>query len=359
MKVAVLGYGTVGFGVYEMLKKAEGLEAGPVLVRCGKDDEPFKVSSINAITEDDTVEAVAEVMGGVEPAFTYACAVLQAGKHFVTSNKALVAAKGTELAKLARENNAAFLFSAACGGGVPFLHNMALSVDTIILELLSLLPYAIPGIVMAIGVILTWSGRFKVNLYNTIWIILVAYLARYLSFSMKSASASLQQVHPSLEEAARSCGASHFGSLKDITFEQLSEKQHAELNSSASGTHNDIAAGGYLATIGVDYVTQTLTNSGSPIQFVYPEEDTVVIYGPMAIMKDTKNEEAAKVFFDWVLSKEGQQVLADASATPIRNDVTREGSLAVSEIHMMPDIDDVLMNEHTNEYFDKFDELFK
>ena len=130
MKVAVLGYGTVGFGVYEMLKKAEGLEAGPVLVRSGKDDEQFKVSSINAITEDDTVEAVAEVMGGVEPAFTYACAVLQAGKHFVTSNKALVAAKGTELAKLARENNAAFLFSAACGGGVPFLHNMALSVDS-------------------------------------------------------------------------------------------------------------------------------------------------------------------------------------------------------------------------------------
>ena len=142
-------------------------------------------------------------------------------------------------------------------------------------------------------------------------------------------------------------------------FEQLSEKQHAELNSSASGTHNDIAAGGYLATIGVDYVTQTLTNSGSPIQFVYPEEDTVIIYGPMAIMKDTKNEEASKVFCDWVLSKEGQQILADASATPIRNDVTREGALPVSEIHMMEGIDDVLMNEHTNEYFDKFDELFK
>ena len=142
-------------------------------------------------------------------------------------------------------------------------------------------------------------------------------------------------------------------------FEQLSEKQHAELNSSASGTHNDIAAGGYLATIGVDYVTQTLTNSGSPIEFVYPEEDTVVIYGPMAIMKDTKNDAAAKVFFDWVLSKEGQQVLADASATPIRNDVVREGSMAVSEIHQMEGIDDVLMNENTSAYFDKFDELFK
>ena len=88
---------------------------------------------------------------------------------------------------------------------------------SLLLELLSLLPYAIPGIVMAIGVILTWSGRFGITLYNTIWIILVAYLARYLSFSMKSASASLQQVHPSLEEASRSCGASHFESLKDIT----------------------------------------------------------------------------------------------------------------------------------------------
>lgn len=91
------------------------------------------------------------------------------------------------------------------------------SKGSLLLELLSLLPYAIPGIVMAIGVILTWSGRFGINLYNTIWIILVAYLARYLSFSMKSASASLQQVHPSLEEAARSCGASHFLSLKDVT----------------------------------------------------------------------------------------------------------------------------------------------
>lgn len=142
-------------------------------------------------------------------------------------------------------------------------------------------------------------------------------------------------------------------------FEQLSEKQHADLNSSASGTHNDIAAGGYWATIGVDYVTQTLTSAGSPIEFVYPEEDTVVIYGPMAIMKDTKNEEAAKVFFDWVLSKDGQQALADANATPIRSDVVREGSVAVSDIHAMAGIDDVLMNENSDAYFDKFDELFK
>ena len=86
-----------------------------------------------------------------------------------------------------------------------------------VLEILSVLPYSIPGTVLAIGVILAWSGQFGINLYNTIWIILVAYMARYLSFSMKSASAALLQVHSSLEEAARSCGASHTESLKDIT----------------------------------------------------------------------------------------------------------------------------------------------
>ena len=127
MKVAVLGFGTVGVGVYGMLAEAAGLEPGPVLVRPGKENEPFKVSSIEAIVNDPAVGAVAEVIGGVEPAYTYACAALRAGKHFVTSNKALVAAKGVALNKLAREQGVAFLFSAACGGGVPFLHNLALA----------------------------------------------------------------------------------------------------------------------------------------------------------------------------------------------------------------------------------------
>ena len=78
-----------------------------------------------------------------------------------------------------------------------------------VLEIISILPYSIPGIVLAIGVILSWSGAFGINLYNTLWIILIAYIARYLAFSMKSASASLQQVHYSLEDAARTCGATH------------------------------------------------------------------------------------------------------------------------------------------------------
>lgn len=87
-----------------------------------------------------------------------------------------------------------------------------------ILEVVSMLPYAIPGTVLSIGVILAWSGAiFGISFYDTIWIILIAYLARYLSFSMKTSSAALLQVSSSLEEAARTCGASHSQSLADIT----------------------------------------------------------------------------------------------------------------------------------------------
>lgn len=127
MKVAVLGYGTVGKGVYDMLRTSDIFEAGPVLVRPGKAAESFMVESIEDIVNDPAVEAVAEVMGGVDTAYAYARRVLEAGKHFVTSNKALVSARGVELSELARERRCAFLFSAACGGAVPFLHNLELA----------------------------------------------------------------------------------------------------------------------------------------------------------------------------------------------------------------------------------------
>lgn len=130
MKVAVLGYGTVGKGVFEMLTEARGLEQGPVLVRQGKIREIFQTDSMERILMDGSIGAVVETMGGEEPAFSYVSAALRAGKHVVTANKALVAAHGLELARLARENGAAFLFSAACGGGVPFLHNLSLATQS-------------------------------------------------------------------------------------------------------------------------------------------------------------------------------------------------------------------------------------
>ncbi|MDR2507870.1 MAG: iron ABC transporter permease [Candidatus Accumulibacter sp.] len=84
------------------------------------------------------------------------------------------------------------------------------------LEFLGMLPFSVPGSVIALGVILAWSGKFGINLYNTVWIILVAYVARYMAFSLKANSAALEQVHDSLVEAARASGATMWQALKDI-----------------------------------------------------------------------------------------------------------------------------------------------
>ena len=85
-----------------------------------------------------------------------------------------------------------------------------------ILEFLGMLPFSVPGSVIALGVILAWSGKFGVNLYNTVWIILIAYIARYMAFSLKANSAALEQVHDSLVEAARAAGATMGQALRDI-----------------------------------------------------------------------------------------------------------------------------------------------
>lgn len=85
-----------------------------------------------------------------------------------------------------------------------------------LLEFLGMLPFSVPGSVIALGVILAWSGKFGINIYNTVWIILVAYIARYMAFSLKANSAALEQVHDSLVEAARACGATMWQALRDI-----------------------------------------------------------------------------------------------------------------------------------------------
>ncbi len=85
-----------------------------------------------------------------------------------------------------------------------------------ILEFLGMLPFSVPGSVIALGVILAWSGKYGINLYNTVWIILVAYIARYMAFSLKANSAALEQVHDSLVEAARASGATMWQALRDI-----------------------------------------------------------------------------------------------------------------------------------------------
>lgn len=91
------------------------------------------VHDYNVILNDPEIEVIAEVMGGVEPAYTFVKAALEKGKSVCTSNKELVAKHGPELLKIAREHNRNFLFEASVGGGIPIIRplNQSLTADEI------------------------------------------------------------------------------------------------------------------------------------------------------------------------------------------------------------------------------------
>ena len=130
---AVMGLGTIGSGVVEILEKnkdvvtdqlGQELEVKYILdLRDfpGTSFEHKVIHDFSIIEKDQDVKVVVETMGGLLPAFPWVKACLQAGKHVVTSNKALVAAHGTELLKIARENQVNFLFEASVGGGIPII----------------------------------------------------------------------------------------------------------------------------------------------------------------------------------------------------------------------------------------------
>ncbi len=136
MNIAIMGHGVVGSGVAEILinnnaliskrikddinvKYILDLREFPHLSYCDKFTKNFQ-----DILNDESVKIVAEVMGGLNPAFDFVKSCLEAGKSVVTSNKELVAAKGAELIRIAKENNVNFLFEASVGGGIPILRPM-------------------------------------------------------------------------------------------------------------------------------------------------------------------------------------------------------------------------------------------
>ena len=125
MNIALLGCGVVGSGVLALTEARQDLSVTKILLRRQRPELSDRaVFSMEDILADPSVELVAEVMGGVEPAFTYVSAALKAGKHVVTANKALIAAKGPELLALAKEHGAALRCTAAVGGGIPWLVNL-------------------------------------------------------------------------------------------------------------------------------------------------------------------------------------------------------------------------------------------
>ena len=144
-KIAVLGYGTVGSGVVEVIKTNSAVvnkKAGePIEVKYVLDLREFPGDPVqdilthdfNDILNDDEVSVVVEVMGGTKPAYDFVKASLEKGKSVCTSNKALVAAHGSELLRIAKENNVNFLFEASVGGGIPIIRplNKSITCDNI------------------------------------------------------------------------------------------------------------------------------------------------------------------------------------------------------------------------------------
>lgn len=135
VKVAILGLGTVGGGVYKLIEKQKGemslktgadIEVSKVLVRSlGKKregvDNTLLTDRWEDIIEDPDVQIVIEVMGGIEPAKTMILEALNSGKNVVTANKDLVAEYGKELLDAAENNGVDFLFEAAVAGGIPII----------------------------------------------------------------------------------------------------------------------------------------------------------------------------------------------------------------------------------------------
>lgn len=145
IQIAVLGYGTVGSGVVEVIntnseviqkKVGEELNIKYVLDLRDFPGDPIQekvVHDYDVILNDPEIRIVVEVMGGVEPAYTFTKKALLAGKSVCTSNKELVARHGTELLQIAKEHHANYLFEASCGGGIPIIRplNTSLTADVI------------------------------------------------------------------------------------------------------------------------------------------------------------------------------------------------------------------------------------
>ena len=133
-KVAVMGFGTVGSGVWEIIKaknfeKAAGEDIDVKYILDIRDfDEPevkkILTKNFRDILNDPEVTIVAEVMGGLHPAYEFTKSLLEAGKSVVTSNKELVATYGTELLDIAFKKGVQYLFEASVGGGIPVIAAM-------------------------------------------------------------------------------------------------------------------------------------------------------------------------------------------------------------------------------------------
>lgn len=138
---AIMGFGTIGSGIAEVLDinrqgiaSATGKELGLRYILDLREfpDSPYSgllVHDIGKILDDSEIKIVFEAMGGVNPAYQFTRQCLEAGKHVVTSNKAVVEAKGTELLEIARNHEVNYFFEASVGGGIPLIRPLTTSLS--------------------------------------------------------------------------------------------------------------------------------------------------------------------------------------------------------------------------------------
>ena len=127
MNIGLLGFGVVGGGVLELTQGRGDITVSRVLLRSPKPGLPEGLATydFNDILCDERIDTVVEVMGGLHPAYEYVTAAMERGKNVVTANKALIAAYYRELTGLAKEKGVALRCTAAVGGGIPWLVNLA------------------------------------------------------------------------------------------------------------------------------------------------------------------------------------------------------------------------------------------
>ena len=126
MNIALLGFGTVGSHFYKLCEGRTDLHVAAVLSRRPRLELTCTVTAdYDEIVRDPSIDIVVEVMGGIEPAYSYLCAAMRAGKHVVTANKQLMCAHFEELTSLAKEKGVALRCTAAAGGGIPWLTSLS------------------------------------------------------------------------------------------------------------------------------------------------------------------------------------------------------------------------------------------
>jgi len=155
IKIGLLGYGTVGSGVAELLTRnneiiaqrtgdqvvlKKVLERNPDTLRKAGLKHDMIAADIHEITDDPEIDIVVELIGGIEPALSFILEAMKHGKHVVSANKDLIAAKGKEIFETAAENNVDFYFEASVGGGIPIVYPLKQSLTgNRILEVIGIL----------------------------------------------------------------------------------------------------------------------------------------------------------------------------------------------------------------------------